>query len=95
MTDAETYRLAFVVSLYFEYGGMQRTLLRIARECVHRGHDVHIYTGGWDGPEPDGIAVHRLDDRALTNPGRNVRLARAFHAAVAGRPLVREDLLGA
>jgi len=68
-------KLAFVVSLFFEYGGMQRTLLRIARECVSRGHEVHVFTGGWQGERPPGIRVHELDTRALTNTASNDRLA--------------------
>ena len=69
------YQLAFVVSLFFEYGGMQRTLLRIALECVARGHEVHVFTGGWHGEHPQGIHVHELDTRALTNTGSNDKLA--------------------
>ena len=69
------YKLAFVVSLFFEYGGMQRTLLRIALECVSRGHEVHVFTGGWHGERPQGIHVHELDTRALTNTGSNDKLA--------------------
>lgn len=69
------YQLAFVVSLFFEYGGMQRTLLRIALECVARGHEVHVFTGGWHGAHPQGIKVHELDTRALTNTGSNDKLA--------------------
>jgi len=69
------YRLAFAVSTYFDYGGMQRTMLRIARECAKRGHDVHIITGGWSGDKPDYVTVHEVNTRALTNPGKNDKLA--------------------
>lgn len=85
MNDTASYKLAFVLSLYFEYGGMQRSMMRIAQECVRRGHEVHVFTGGWQGERPDNLEVHLLDDRALTNPGRNFRLARKLHEAVRGR----------
>lgn len=71
-----SYKLAFAVSLFFEYGGMQRSLLRIAQECVRRGHEVHIFTGGWIGELDDSITVHELDTRALTNVRSNDILAR-------------------
>lgn len=79
----ETLKLAFAVSLYFEYGGMQRTLLRIAEECVRRGHVVDVYTGGWIGERPPALGVHVLDTRALTNVRSNDLLARKLAHAVA------------
>jgi UDP-glucose:(heptosyl)LPS alpha-1,3-glucosyltransferase len=78
-------RLAFVVSLWFPFGGMQRTLLRIAQACVARGYQVDVYTGGWQGERPEDIGVHELDTRAPSNHASNDRLAEAFAAATAGR----------
>jgi len=69
------YKLAFAVSLFFEYGGMQRSLLRIAQKCASRGHEVHIFTGGWLGDRPDNIVVHELDTKAMTNVRSNDILA--------------------
>ena len=76
------YKLAFAVSLFFEYGGMQRSLLRIAQECVSRGHEVHIFTGGWIGDRPEKITVHELDTRAMTNVRSNDILAKKLSEAV-------------
>jgi UDP-glucose:(heptosyl)LPS alpha-1,3-glucosyltransferase len=78
-------KLAFVVSLWFPFGGMQRSLLRIAQACVARGHEVHIYTGEWQGERPQGIAVFELDTRARTNHRSNDLLAERFAEAVAGK----------
>jgi len=77
------YKLAFVVSLFFEYGGLQRDMLRIAMECVSRGHEVHVFTGGWHGDRPQGIHVHEIDTRALTNTGSNDKLANITRQCVA------------
>ncbi len=77
-------RFAFVVSLWFPFGGMQRSLLRIAQACVARGHQVDIYTGEWQGERPEGIGVIELDTRASTNHRSNDLLAERFAAAVAG-----------
>ncbi|MHC4989989.1 MAG: glycosyltransferase family 4 protein [Planctomycetota bacterium] len=79
------YRMAFGVVKYFAFGGMQRNLLRIARECATRGHDVEIFVGEWVGPRPDDVSVTVLDVHAWTNHGRNQRFARAFRDAVGSR----------
>ncbi len=78
-------RLAFVVSLWFPFGGMHRSLLRIAQACVTRGHQVDIYTGEWQGERPQGIDVIELDTRASTNHHSNDLLAERFAAAVADK----------
>ncbi len=78
-------RFAFVVSLWFPFGGMQRSLLRIAQACVARGHQVDIYTGEWQGERPEHIGVIELDTRASTNHRSNDLLAQRFAEAVAGK----------
>ena len=78
-------RLAFVVSLWFPYGGMQRSLLRIAQACVARGHEVDIYTGEWQGERPDSVGVVELDTRATTNHRSNDLLSERFAEAVEGK----------
>lgn len=78
-------RFAFVVSLWFPFGGMQRSLLRIAQACVARGHQVDIYTGEWQGDRPDNIGVIELDTRASTNHHSNDLLAERFAEAIVGK----------
>ncbi len=78
----QKFKLAFAVSLFFEFGGMQRTMLRIALECVRRGHEVHMFTGDWLDKRPDGLTVHLLNTRALSNVRSNDRLAQKLRAAV-------------
>ena len=36
---------------------MQRDFLRVAKECLSRGHNITVYTLSWDGDIPDGINV--------------------------------------
>lgn len=50
-------KLSFLIYTYFPYGGLQRDFLRVAKECVERGHEVDVYTMSWDGDVPDGINV--------------------------------------
>ena len=64
---------------------MQRTLLRIAEECVRRNHEVHILTGGWLGDKPDTITVIEFDTRAMTNVWSNDVLARKVQAHITGK----------
>lgn len=60
-------KLAFFLFHYFPYGGLQRDCLKIALECVTKGHSVTIYTQTWQGEQPVGIRVVLLKCRALTN----------------------------
>lgn len=64
-------KFAFVIFKYFQFGGAQRDMMRIARECMKRGHEVHVYTLSWQGPAPeDGIHVHVVKGRGWTNHRR-------------------------
>ncbi|MBW2186718.1 MAG: glycosyltransferase family 4 protein [Deltaproteobacteria bacterium] len=51
-------KLAFVLFKYFPYGGLQRDCIKIARECLQRGHYVDLYCLEWQGPEIPGVNVH-------------------------------------
>ena len=78
-------KFAFVVSLWFPFGGMQRSLLRIAQACVARGHQVDIYTGEWQGERPENIGVIKLDTKAATNHRSNDLLAQRFAESISGK----------
>ncbi len=76
--------LCFLIYHYFPHGGQQRDFLRIARECVARGHRVRVFTLRWEGQEPpkpsgEGIEVTVVPLRALTRH----RLYQRFHREVA------------
>ncbi|GMR08835.1 MAG: glycosyltransferase family 4 protein [Gammaproteobacteria bacterium] len=85
MSDPNKYRLAFVVSMFFEHGGMQRSLLRIARACQARGHTVQLFTGELRGAAPEDIEVSLLDTHALSNTASNDKLASACQRAIKGQ----------
>lgn len=47
-------KLAFYLFNYFPYGGLQRDFIRIAKECVRKGHRVDVFTMRWQGErDPD------------------------------------------
>ncbi|PCJ25449.1 MAG: glucosyltransferase I RfaG [SAR86 cluster bacterium] len=48
-------KLSFLIYSYFPFGGQQRDFLRIVKECLSRGHEIDVYTLGWQGDIPDNI----------------------------------------
>ncbi len=60
-------KLAFCLFHYFPYGGLQRDFLRIARECISRGHRIDVYTMNWDGPVEAGFDVHIIHSKGFQN----------------------------
>ena len=45
-------RFAFLIFKVFQYGGVQRDMLRIANDLAELGHSVTIFTGEWRGDMP-------------------------------------------
>ncbi len=72
-------RVTLAVRRWFPEGGMQRTLVRLARELFSRGVRVRVVTTSWEGVHPEGIEIRLLRARGVTNHGKN----RAFAQAVA------------
>ncbi len=60
-------KLAFALFKYFPYGGLQRDCIKIAEECIKRGHSVDIFTLQAEGELPDGITQHLLPQKAQRN----------------------------
>jgi UDP-glucose:(heptosyl)LPS alpha-1,3-glucosyltransferase len=79
--------IAFTIFKYFPYGGIQRDMLRIATQLVEDGHQVRIYTLGWEGPRPLRCEIVIAPVRALTNHGRYRRFAAWTAAALRAHPV--------
>lgn len=62
--------LAFCLFNYFPYGGLQRDFLRIAQECVQRGHQVDVYTMRWEGERDPQLNIIILPPIGLQNHSR-------------------------
>lgn len=60
-------KFAFIIFKYFPYGGMQRDMLRTAKELVKRGHTVEVFTMTWQGDLPTGVHVHVLPQKGWFN----------------------------
>ena len=65
-------RLGFSIFKYFPYGGLQGDFLRIAAECLRRGHEVIVYTRSWDGAVPEGFDVRFIKAGGMTNHGKAI-----------------------
>lgn len=76
-------KFAFLIFKYFPYGGVQRDMLRIARDCVALGHEVTIFTGEWRGEQPSGIHIRLLKARGWLNHHRHTSLIRQMQQKIA------------
>lgn len=63
-------KLAFCLFNYFPFGGLQRDFLRIAQECLQRGHTVDVYTYEWQGEQPPELTITIIPVRGLQNHTR-------------------------
>ncbi|MEA3465305.1 MAG: glycosyltransferase family 4 protein [Thermodesulfobacteriota bacterium] len=74
-------KLAFALFKYFPYGGLQRDCIKIAEECVQRGHTVDIFTLQAEGDMPIGVNLRLLPQCVQ----RNYKRYEAFAGQVAQR----------
>lgn len=63
-------KLAFCLYRYFPYGGLQRDFLRIAKECVRRGHSVDVFTMRWEGDKDPDLNITVLPVNGWQNHTR-------------------------
>ncbi|MGD8863634.1 MAG: glycosyltransferase family 4 protein [Myxococcales bacterium] len=82
--------LGVAIYKFFPYGGLQRDLLKIARECLTRGHRVRVYAQEWRGPPIEGVDLRVLPVRGLASHRRYARFHRRLAEEVAREPV---DLL--
>ncbi|MFT7653081.1 MAG: UDP-glucose:(heptosyl)LPS alpha-1,3-glucosyltransferase [Limisphaerales bacterium] len=75
---------AFPIFKYFPYGGIQRDMMKVAREMVRRGHRITIFTLRWQAPDLDeaGIEVEVMPVVGLTRHDQYDRFAEDVNKAV-------------
>ncbi len=76
-------RFAFCIFKYFPYGGIQRDLMKMLRECQARGHEVKIFTLRWEAPPLDDVEVECLPIVGLNRHSQYDHFAEAVRVAVA------------
>ena len=59
-------KLSFLIYSYFPYGGQQRDFLRIANECIQRGHEVDVYAIRWQGDIPEKLNLIKVPVKGST-----------------------------
>jgi len=60
-------KLGFCLFKYFPYGGLQKDFMDIALQCHADGHQIVVYTLGWQGEIPADFQVNIIESRALSN----------------------------
>lgn len=83
-------KILLAISHYFEFGGLQRDMVRVARELHKRGAQTHILCGAWQGDIPSDLSVEIVALRALTNHGKVLKLS----AAIAERRAHYDAVIG-
>jgi UDP-glucose:(heptosyl)LPS alpha-1,3-glucosyltransferase len=73
----KSYKLAFVIERYFEFGGLQRDMRRFALACATEGHEVTVFTNRWEGSREPSIAVEILNLKKSSNH-RTIQQLEAF-----------------
>lgn len=68
-------RIAFCIFKFFPHGGIPRDLMKIARECRARGHQVRVYAARWEAAMPEDLQVVEVPVKAWTNHRRYERFA--------------------
>lgn len=74
-------KAAFLVFKYLPFGGMQRNMLAIAKECAGRGHAVTVVCSRWRGERPDWLRIVELPLRAWDALRGNGGQMQQFHRA--------------
>jgi len=69
-------KLAFCLFRYFPFGGLQRDFLRIADECLKRGHTVDVYAMKWEGPLDPRFPVTLIEAKGWQNHTRSESFVR-------------------
>jgi len=64
-------QIGFILYDYYPFGGLQEDCLATALATAERGHEVHLFTRTWKGPQPEEISVHLTGKRGWSNTARN------------------------
>ena len=80
-------QIAFCIFKYFPYGGIQRDLLKMGRECRARGMAVRIYAIRWLAPPPDDMELCVVPVKALSRHVLYERFAERVRENLERRPV--------
>ena len=80
-------QIAFCIFKYFPYGGIQRDLLKLGRECLARGMSVRIYTIRWLAEQPENLELCVLPVKSLGRHAQYERFAERVREDLKRRPV--------
>ena len=80
-------QIAFCIFKYFPYGGIQRDLLKLGRECLARGMSVRIYTIRWLAEQPENLELCILPVKSLGRHAQYERFAERVREDLERRPV--------
>jgi UDP-glucose:(heptosyl)LPS alpha-1,3-glucosyltransferase len=75
-------KLAFALFKYFPYGGLQRDCVKIAQECVARGHQVDMFALEASSEVPEPLTLTCLEVKAKINYKRYEEFAKLLQQHV-------------
>lgn len=76
-------KFAFCLYKYFPFGGLQRDFLRIAEECLRRGHSVDVFTSSWEGIKPSDLNLSIIPKKGWQNHTQNLHFAQTLQSRLA------------
>ena len=80
-------KIACVAFKYFEFGGLQRDMISISRALTQAGHDVQVWVGAQDDPTPEGVTMHCVHAKGLTNAQRDADCHQKIQHALQANPV--------
>lgn len=80
-------QIAFCIFKYFPYGGIQRDLMKMGRECRARGMSVRIYAIRWLAEPPEAMELCTVGVQALSRHRLYERFARRVREDLEQRPV--------
>ena len=78
LSKPKNYRplsIALVIVRYFDFGGLQNEMLRIAKALIERGHTVEVISSYWEGDVIDNLERHIVPITAKINHKKIQQLA--------------------
>ncbi len=80
-------RVAFCIFKYFPFGGIQRDMMKMVRECAARGHTVRVYAIRWNADPPGDAELCLAAVTAWTNHRLYERFADWVRGDLRTRPV--------
>ena len=68
-------KIALLLFNYFPFGGLQKDFYSVSKELKKRNFQIKIFTGKWNGKNPENFEVVQLGIKGFSNHRRNKNFA--------------------